>query len=531
MSFRLIQAKEAIKERKEDMARFIFGEALNEDGVLVEGEYCVHTQTPAFMCRLEDFDIEDDPELLPQFLKMYFTEDGEKHTEGEQKPRAYFIEDLTENETCFVSSIGLRLSSFSFFCTPVDAESLEIVLKDLIQAYLKLKQDMTEDGFFYEDQAEFSKEHIHQPSQALLIQAEDIREEDAQKLCQTLKEEAIKACLNLGESSDDLDQAIANCIETRRPDLFTSVQLALHTAEYASVRTYLLERTRALIEAQEFCTENEKETDKETHTEQSTETHTLWAMPVLQTLMHEGDCWFYPQLKVFESLIHDFFGRQVDGFKVWVSPTIFSHHVLNEHTCQPLFYLLKQLKQDRVLLLEPLEKMQEKYQKQRKKGDWRLVLSWIVFGINQPSLPQIGEEKGAIFIEKAEEFFQCFVKEQDHLSAAGELMSQVSLALPMPIWEALDVGARDYNMRRLLLIAFSFEEKNLLPQVEVDIKYNPEYGAFLLKFTAPKAKIARAMYWIAAPNLAPDVSATLDKIRHALASLGVDNYSITSSLH
>lgn len=527
MSFRLIQSKEAVKENPNSMARFIFGEALSAEGVLVEGEFCIHTQKPAFMCCIEDFDTED-TEVFARFLKQYFSKDDDKnHKLSLDHSLAYFIEDTEDNGTCFVSSLGLRLSSFSFFSEAVDTEVLEPVLHDLIKVYTQLKQDMTDDGYFYEEAQEFFKEENLNVDRAVLAVADSIDQQEAQALCETLKEEAIKACLNLGESSDQLDQAIMQCVETRRPELFTSVQLALNNPEFSSVRTYLLERARALIETPNICVEDHENNN----IKNNTTTHTLWAMPMLQTLMHEGDCWFYPQLRVFEALIEEFFGAEHSGLKAWVSPTIFSHHVLNEYTCQPLLYLLKQLQNQRVLLLEPLELMKEKYQKQRTKGDWRLILAWVVFGINRSDLPNIGEEKTALFVEKAEALLQRFIKEQDGLSIRGELVSQVSLAKPMPIWEALEVGARDYNMRRLLLIALSFEEKNLSEQVEIEIKYSPEYCAFLLKFSVPNANITRAMYWIATPDLVPDVQATLDKIRAALQNLGMNNYFVRCGLH
>lgn len=474
------------------IGRFIFGDVF-DGSEFKEDEYFIYIESPMFMCKIESAEY-----VLEDFCSDFDVPDVEFSSDS-------FTSMLTQKEDklYYACSLGYIFTEFKFFNETMGLEALKLICDEAANAYFKL-------NMMIENNALIEEELLK--SEPVYLTHCELNAEEKNKLAEQLKQKTLDSCTGLNDSEHDFYLMILKCVNSLNPDIFTAVQLSLNTPEYAVAREYLLDTTRALSSKCSVLTPDSQ--------------GELWAIPLIYNVPHIGDFPFLPRLKYFEPLLKTLFFEQdlnESQQQLNVSQMLLLHSFLSEYSCQSLSLILNHLKENQSVSFKTLDEMKLQYEKDKLKTDTRLVLSWVVFYLNEQYITMPDKYKIQHFLKESKLVLdKIFHEYQEH----GEIM----VLPPQPIWQALNAGTHEYNMRRLFFIAALLEKSVGLGRVQIECMYQPDLSAFLLEFMI-NGKKATAMYWVLTPDLVPDRELGLKALQVAFAEFGFKHYSFRRVLH
>ena len=447
--------------------RFIFGDAVDENG-LEEFEYMVHTEHPAFICR-----------ILPQDLDF--------RGSGGEGFRSAMLFDEAENVSYYACNDGLTLTDFNFF---TDAEPTAGELKKIcdqgIATYWKI------------DEA-YKKREAEPLHRLRVLQREaGVADRAGQLACELA--EAARSAVDNPVQELKLASEVQSALNGNEPRILTEAQLSLRDAPAA--RKLLLERARALISLPDVV-----------RPDGSFKPYELWAIPLMYTVGHAGDNWYLPGLADVEQVLREQF-RLAPKVALQVSPVLFTHEWLRDSGCQTLVHVAAALDAGEAVAPEEPESMLRRYEEDRQRFLPRLTLNWIVFAVERGAL-----QKAQVNDELLLDALMPVVE-----SAMGSAIDygEATLFAPQPLWQALSSGVEEYNAKRLMFAAALVEKNIGLAEIDARVEYRPEALAWWLTFhRRSDGEMLTGFAWLVTPDLAPDREAALDELRAVLERLGL----------
>ena len=460
--------------------RFIFGDAIDENGI-EEYEYLIHTETPAFVCRIMRKSIE-----LPA--------NSASNAHGGQSAMLY---DPDEDVSYYACSDGIAFTDFIFFQDEPTAGALKKICDEAMVHYWRLDEA-------YNAQREGLPLRPLRCLPAATLDAEELAQE-----IQSLLDSARQANQD-AMYRPTLMARVHQALLSGDARVLTEAQLAL--TEQPILREALLNTARDLIAQPDIAREDG-----------TFQPYDLWAMPLIYTMPHLGRCWYFPQLSELEGVLRETYGLGRASL-LHVSPTVFSVEMLRESHCQQLVHVAPALDAGDAFIPEELEKMVAAYETNRSQATPSLVLAWVVFSVARGSLTPDKRPAGNLLLDVAMPVVENALDETIEYGEA-------TLFAPEPLWESLATGTQEYNLRRLFFTVTVLEKSVGLEGIKVSIEYQPDQLAFQLSFKHAKGHELTGFAWLLPPDLAPDRDAALESLHHALLSLGLYSGEIRNTLH
>ncbi|WP_233492856.1 hypothetical protein [Chromobacterium sp. ATCC 53434] len=463
--------------------RFIFGDAVDEQG-LEGAEYVVHTESPAFVCRL----IGNDD-----------TDFAGRERDGLASAVLY---DEAENITVYVCNLRLRLFDFNFYdeIEPSVGE-LQQICDEAVQAYQRLHQ-----AYVDRDAAGPEPREMRTGPTKPLPPAE--RQQAIEKLVD-------KARLAVGKPMEMVQLAAAVQMALMAGDqaVFTESQLALG-AEPAA-RELLVHSARDAVAFPEVF-----------HQDGTVMSFELWALPFAFSRSQGGVWWHFPRLESLEVALAD--ALEVPEKSIlWISPTLFTIDMLNERACQDLVQLAPVM--DAGCDFAPLdpESSRATYEAARKTSEPQLVMSWIPFLVERGALPP---DKARRLARRALDSAMPLV--QQAISAEMEY-GEAELFAPLPWWEALSSGMRAWNRKRLgISVALLATGQGGMDKLEAVAEYQPEIQGYEVGLRIKgRDEIAARVPWLVVPDVAPDRDASWRDLAECLREAGIPLSQSVARLH
>ncbi|MGC0154891.1 hypothetical protein ACPRNU_20730 [Chromobacterium vaccinii] len=463
--------------------RFIFGDAVDEQG-LEGAEYVVHTESPAFVCRL----IGNDD-----------TDFADRERDGLASAVLY---DEAENITVYVCNLRLRLFDFNFYdeIEPSVGE-LQQICDEAVQAYQRLHQ-----AYVDRDAAGPEPREMRTGPTKPLPPAE--RQQAIEKLVD-------KARLAVGKPMEMVQLAAAVQMALMAGDqaVFTESQLALG-AEPAA-RELLVHSARDAVAFPEVF-----------HQDGTVMSFELWALPFAFSRSQGGVWWHFPRLESLEVVLAD--ALEVPEKSIlWISPTLFTIDMLNERACQDLVQLAPVM--DAGCDFAPLdpESSRATYEAARKTSEPQLVMSWIPFLVERGALPP---DKARRLARRALDSAMPLV--QQAISAEMEY-GEAELFAPLPWWEALSSGMRAWNRKRLgISVALLATGQGGMDKLEAVAEYQPEIQGYEVGLRIKgRDEIAARVPWLVVPDVAPDRDASWRDLADCLREAGIPLSQSVARLH
>lgn len=460
--------------------RFIFGDAVDDKG-LEPYEYVIHTESPAFVCRLVG---EDE------------TPFAGRDNEGFASAVLY---DEAENVTHYVCNDGFRLFDFNFWDEVPTAAALQKLCDELMAAYRRLNEAYAE-----REAGVKLREFKEGPNEPLLPvqRSERIKELIAKA------QEALAAPLQKVQ----LTAAVQLALLGGDSAVFTEAQLALSSQPEA--RQLLINTARDCIAFPEVVRKDG-----------SIASFELWALPFAFSRAQGGVWWHFPLLERIEAPLADALGVPEKAI-LWVSPTLFTLDMLNERACQNLVQLAPVMDAGCDYAPYDPDSARATFVAASQTADPQLVIAWIPFLVERGVLPV---EQAKRMGRKALDAVMPLVQE-----AIGSQMEygEAELFAPLPWWEGLSAATRAWNRKRLgITVALVAASVGGLQGLEAVAEYQPEHYAYqiLLKSTAGEV-LAHAM-WALEPDVAPEREHAWQDLAMCLQEAGIPLSEQASRLH
>lgn len=461
--------------------RFIFGDALDEQG-LEPCEYLVHTEQPAFICRLVGND--DTPF------------DGEDQSSF----ASALLFDESDNVSIYVCNEGFRLFDFSFRDEVPTAAELQRICDQAMAVYLQLQEIYRE-----RDSAADARE-------MRVMVGEPLPPADRARAVNELKALALDASRRpVGRLG--LSAAVQQTLAGADHAVLTETQLALLGDKPA--REQLLQTARDCIAYPEVVRKDGSILSFE-----------LWALPLAYSRAQGGNWWHFPLLERVEPVLADALELPAKAI-LWISPTTFSVEMLNERSCQDLVHLAPVM--DSGCDYAPVDPADSRatFEAARQTQDPRLLLSFIPFLVERGALPR---EQARRCARKALDAVMPLV--QDAVAAEMEY-GEAELFAPMPWWEAMAAGISGVNRKRLgLTVALAAAHLGSTADLVAEAEYQPEllcYDISLHRADRPDV-IARAG-WMLVCDVAPDRERAWGELSSCLQEAGIPLTERIARLH
>ncbi|POZ61063.1 hypothetical protein [Chromobacterium alticapitis] len=464
-------------------SRFIFGDAVDDQGL--EGcEYLMHTESPAFICRLVGNDDTDFPG---------------RERDGLASAVLY---DEAESITVYVCNLRLRLFDFNFYDEiEPNVGELQDICDEAMRTYQKLQK-----AYIERDAAGPPPREMQAGPTKPLPPAE--RQREVGRLIE-------QARLAVGKPMGGMQLAASVQMALRAGDqaVFTEAQLAL--ASEPEARQSLVHCGRDAVAFPEVMRKDGSVVSFE-----------LWALPFAFSRSQGGVWWHFPRLESLEVALAD--ALEVPEKSIlWVSPTLFSVDMLNERGCQDLVQLAPVM--DAGCDFAPLdpESSRATYEAASKTSEPQLVMSWIPFLVERGALPV---DKARRLGRRALDVAMPLV--QQAIAAEMEY-GEAELFAPMPWWEALSSGMRAWNRKRLgVTAALLASRQGGLDKLEAVAEYQPEIQGFdvLLRVKGLEEAEAHAP-WLVTPDVAPDRDAAWKDLADCLREAGIPLSQSVARLH
>jgi hypothetical protein len=464
-------------------SRFIFGDAVDDEG-LEGSEYLVHTESPAFICRLVGNDDTDFPG---------------RESEGLASAVLY---DETEKITVYVCNLRLRLFDFNFYdeAEPSVGE-LQDICDEAMRAYQKLQKAYAE-----RDAAGPPPREMRTGPTKPLPPAE--RQQAISQLIE-------QARLAVGKPMGGMQLAAAVQMALMAGDqaVFTEAQLALQAEPDA--RQLLIQRARDAVAFPEVLRKDGSVVSFE-----------LWALPFAFSRSQGGVWWHFPRLEALEVALAD--ALEVPEKSIlWISPTLFTVDMLNERGCQDLVQLAPVM--DAGCDFAPLdpESSRATYEAARKTNDPQLVMAWIPFLVERGALPM---DKARRLVRRALDVAMPLVQQ----AVAAEMeYGEAELFAPLPWWEALSSGMRAWNRKRLgVTAALLAASQGGIDKLEAVAEYQPEIQGFDVALRVKgRDEVEARVPWLVVPDVAPDRDAAWRDLADCLREAGMPLSQSVARLH
>ncbi len=459
--------------------RFVFGDAIDENGI-EEYEYLIHTESPTFICR-----------IMRKTLDF-----PHSHEEGFHSAMLF---DPDEDVTYYACSDGIALTDFIFFHPAEEPTSGELQkICDLaLQAYWKLDEAYQ----VSRENGDGRRPHLI-PSSPKNQETLEQHIADLTRCVEDALRDPMHRPMLLAHTQSALTGGDARVL--------TETQCRLN--EHAVARELLLSTARDLIARPEVARDDG-----------TFQPYDLWAMPLMFSLNHAGDNWFFPKIIYLEPILREMYGLGRASL-MHVSPTVFSFEMLRDSNCQNLVHLASTLDVGDAYIPEDLDAMKKRYQEEKQQFQPRLTLNWIIFAAARNSISAERRPTPGKLLEMVMPTIEAALNEQIEFGEA-------SLLPPEPLWDALSTGTREYNLKRLFFISTLLEKKVELQKVHVDIEYRPAQTAFWLSFLTEESELLTGFAWVLAPDLAPDREQALESLTTTLNHLGMRLGHIHDTLH
>lgn len=464
-------------------SRFIFGDAVDDEG-LEGSEYLVHTESPAFICRLVGNDDTDFPG---------------RESEGLASAVLY---DEAEKITVYVCNLRLRLFDFNFYdeAEPSVGE-LQDICDEAMRAYQKLQKAYAE-----RDAAGPPPREMRTGPTKPLPPAE--RQQAISQLIE-------QARLAVGKPMGGMQLAAAVQMALMAGDqaVFTEAQLALQAEPDA--RQLLIQRARDAVAFPEVLRKDGSVVSFE-----------LWALPFAFSRSQGGVWWHFPRLEALEVALAD--ALEVPEKSIlWISPTLFTVDMLNERGCQDLVQLAPVM--DAGCDFAPLdpESSRATYEAARKTNDPQLVMAWIPFLVERGALPM---DKARRLARRALDVAMPLVQQ----AVAAEMeYGEAELFAPLPWWEALSSGMRAWNRKRLgVTAALLAASQGGIDKLEAVAEYQPEIQGFDVALRVKgRDEVEARVPWLVVPDVAPDRDAAWRDLADCLREAGMPLSQSVARLH
>jgi len=434
-------------------SRFIFGDAVEEQG-LEPYEYVIHTETPAFVCRLVGMD--------------------QTPFEGRDKEgfASAVLYDERDNLTHYVTNTGFRLFDFNFWGDIPTAAQLQKICDEAMQVYLRLQKAYAE------------REVAPKERDFRVLPTEPLPPAERQRRISELSSVAAEALANPIKKMQ-LPALIQQALLGGDQAVFTEAQLAL--AAQPEARELLLGMARDNIAFPEVM-----------RPDGTVVSYELWALPLIFSRAQGGFWWHFPLLERVEPALADAL-QLPENTILWLSPTIFSSDMLAERSCQSLVHLAAVMDAGCDLAPQDVEASRATYQATSKTTEPQLILCWLPFIVERGKLDM---DKVRANARKALDAAMPLVQQ----ALAGEMLfGEAELFSPLPWWEALTAGAHAYNRKRLgLTVAVAAGLHGKADGIEAVAEYLPEHQAYDVQLLSRDngALLGRSP-WLLVPDLAP----------------------------
>ncbi|WP_199154193.1 hypothetical protein [Chromobacterium sp. ASV23] len=464
-------------------SRFIFGDAVDDEG-LEGSEYLVHTESPAFICRLVGNDDTDFPG---------------RESEGLASAVLY---DEAEKITVYVCNLRLRLFDFNFYDeVEPNVGQLQDICDEAMRAYQKLQKAYAE-----RDAAGPPPREMRTGPTKPLPPAE--RQQAISQLIE-------QARLAMGKPMGGMQLAAAVQMALMAGDqaVFTEAQLALLAEPDA--RQLLIQRARDAVAFPEVLRKDGSVVSFE-----------LWALPFAFSRSQGGVWWHFPRLEALEVALAD--ALEVPEKSIlWISPTLFTVDMLNERGCQDLVQLAPVM--DAGCDFAPLdpESSRATYEAARKTNDPQLVMAWIPFLVERGALPM---DKARRLARRALDVAMPLVQQ----AVAAEMeYGEAELFAPLPWWEALSSGMRAWNRKRLgVTAALLAASQGGIDKLEAVAEYQPEIQGFEVALRVKgRDEVEARVPWLVVPDVAPDRDAAWRDLADCLREAGMPLSQSVARLH
>ncbi|TCW33487.1 hypothetical protein EV669_1013 [Gulbenkiania mobilis] len=451
--------------------RFIFGDSLDDKG-LEPCEYVIHTEAPAFICRLVGND--DTP---------FVGRDAESFASA-------MLFDEAENITLYVCNAGFRLFDFNFIDEVPTAGALQQICDEAMQAYQRLQEAYAERESGYRN-----REMRTGPTEPLLP-AERTRH------IQSLKDKARQALEQPWmkmQLAADVQMALAGGDQA----VFTEAQLAL--MDTPDARQLLIGTARGSIAQPEVMRKDGSIVSFE-----------LWALPFAFTRSQGGVWWHFPMLEKLEVPLAD--ALEVPEKSIlWISPTLFTLEMLHDRACQNLIHLAPVMDAGCDFAPFDPDASRATYEAARQTREPQRVLAWIPFLIERGAVPA---DRVRTHARRALESAMPVVQE----AIAREMeYEEAELFAPQPWWDALENTVKAWNRKRLATsMALLAATAGTLSGLKAEVEYQPEQQAYDLRLhpeNQPTLEVR--VNWVVQPDVAPDREAAYADLAACLAEAGI----------
>ncbi|MEN2427682.1 hypothetical protein [Chromobacterium vaccinii] len=463
--------------------RFIFGDAVDEQG-LEGAEYLMHTESPAFVCRLVGNDDTDFPG---------------RERDGLASAMLY---DEEESLTVYVCNLRLRLFDFNFYdeIEPSVGE-LQDICDEAMRVYQRLHKA-------YADRDAAGPE----PREMRIGPTKPLPPAERQLAVGKLAEQARQAVGKPMEGAQ-LAAAVQMALLAGDQAVFTEAQLSLVSEPAA--RQLLVNSARDAVAFPEVMRKDGNVMSFE-----------LWALPFAFSRSQGGVWWHFPRLESLEVALAD--ALEVPEKSIlWISPTLFTVDMLNERACQDLVQLAPVM--DAGCDFAPLdpESSRATFDAARKTVEPQLVMSWIPFLVERGALPP---ERARRLARRALDASMPLVQQ----AVAAEMeYGEAELFAPLPWWEALSSGMRAWNRKRLgISVALLATSQGGIEKLEAVAEYQPEIQGYEVGLRLKGSdEIAARVPWLVVPDVAPDRDVCWRDLADCLKEAGIPLSQSVARLH
>jgi len=464
--------------------RFIFGDAVDDQG-LEGSEYLIHTEAPAFVCRLLGDDDTDFP------------------GRGREGLSSAMLFDEADNVTVYVCNLRLRLFDFNFSNEDEmpTVGQLQAICDEAMEAYQRLHKAYAD----REAAGPVPREMRIGPTEPL-PPAERGR---AVNQLVELARRAVDQPMERAQLAGEVQMALAAGDQA----VFTESQLALLSQPAA--RQLLVNCARDAIAFPEVMRKDGAVVSFE-----------LWALPFAFSRAQGGVWWHFPQLGRLEVALADALEVPEQSI-LWISPTLFTLEMLNERACQDLVQLAPVM--DAGCDFAPLDPDSSRatFEAARKTNEPQLVLAWIPFLVERGALPP---DQARRLARKALDAAMPLVQQ-----AVGAEMEygEAELFAPLPWWEAVQTGVRAWNRKRLgVTAALLAASAGGVQELEAVAEYQPELQGYEVGFRLRgREESAAHAPWLVTPDVAPERDEAWRDLAECLKEAGIPLSETLAKFH
>jgi hypothetical protein len=461
--------------------RFLFGDALDAQD-LEPCEYVVHTESPAFICRL----VGNDETPFDGCDQRGFA--------------SALLFDDEEQATIYVCNPGFRLYDFTFSEEVPTAAELKVICDAAMVVYLQLQEIYRE------------RESDSNPREVRVIASRPL---DMLARAAAVSELMSKVC-EASEQPEKRPQLTALVQQTLSGDdsaVLTEVQHALQ--QQPEARTLLLKSARDCIAYPEVL-----------HKDGTISKFDLWGLPFVFSRAQGGTWWHFPLLERIEPLLAQALECPADSV-LWVSPTVFTLEMLQERGCQDLIHLAAVMDAGCDYAQQDLLTARATYEAARQAREPQLQVAFIPFLV----------ERGAVAADQARRLGRKVLEAvrplvQDAIGAEMEY-GEAELYSPLPWWDAVSSGIGGMNRKRLgLTLAMVAGQRGGLHGLEAEAAYQPELQGYLVivRQAASQIEVARAL-WLLVADIAPDRERAWADLAACMLEAGIKLTEQRSRLH